>query len=66
MAICFPGVYIQLYIIFTVQKVNIIELYTYNPDTQSYACIIRHYMSSESSVTSLNKKTKVWHGHTLI
>ncbi len=32
--------YIELYIICTVQMVICIELYTYNPDTQSYAHII--------------------------
>ncbi len=34
-----------LYIICTVQTVICIELYTYNLDTHSYACIIIHYMS---------------------
>ncbi len=41
------------YVICTVQMVICIELYTYNPNTHSYAHIIIHYLSSESSVMSL-------------
>ncbi len=59
MVICFPGFYIELSIICTVQTVICIELYTYNPDTQSYAHIIIPYMSSDTSV--IIQKTKVCH-----
>ncbi len=45
MVICFPGFYIKLYIIYmhSTNGYMCIELYTYNPNTQSYACIIKHY-----------------------
>ncbi len=56
MVLRFPRFYIELYIIYKVQMVICIELYTYNPDTHSYACIIIHYMSSERFVMSLYKK----------
>ncbi len=61
MVIYFPGFYIKLYVICIELMVIFIELYTYNPDTYSYA-----YISSATSVTSLYKKTKVCHGQTFI
>ncbi len=55
----FPGFfYIELYIICRVQMIICIELYTYNPDTQSCAYIIIHYISLKISMMSLCKKLK--------
>ncbi len=74
MVIRFPGFYIELYIICTVQMAICIELYTYNPDIHSYAhiiiCVIRINIIINYGIRKLCdiiiQKTKVCHGQTFI
>ncbi len=58
MVICFPGVYIELYIIYTVQTVICIELYTYNPHTQLYTYNYTLYVIRKLCDVIIQKKLK--------